>query len=157
MRQLHPRTIQILAEKGYKAPIAHCWSEQFKAIASGKKHPKVFIDDEHALGKYLFYVYIIGTAIGCKFNATNIRSLPISISESFFGSYEVVGYKIKIDNSLEDYFDDNYLFSDAVSLYFKGINIFPDIFGDNWRKYVPVESLKEINRQVTKTLKGQNK
>lgn len=48
------------------------------------------------------------------------------------------------------FFDDSYLFSDACSLYFKGINIFPDIFGDQWRKYVPVENYKEILRQINK-------
>lgn len=55
------------------------------------------------------------------------------------------------------YFDDNYLFSDAVSLYLKGVNIFPDIFGDQWRKYAPIISLKEIYRVVGKTLEKEAK
>lgn len=56
----------------------------------------------------------------------------------------------------ENFFNDDYLLSDACSLYYKGINIFPDIYGDQWRKYIPVENHKEILRQVLKTITGKN-
>lgn len=49
-------------------------------------------------------------------------------------------------------FDENYLFSDCMSLYLKGLNIFKYIYGDDWRRIVPIESLKEIQRVINKTL-----
>jgi hypothetical protein len=151
MRLLHPKTLAILASHPEfpKTHIAHCWSEIFKFKGSGKPHPKMFIDDDYVLGAYLGDVYIFGTSIGCNLDRFKVNSLPQRMSDGFYD----IAYGMKeCLPIIEDYFDDNYLFSDACSLYYKGINIFPDIFGDEWRKYVPVESLKEVKRQVDKTL-----
>ena len=147
MRLLHPRTIQILASHPEfpKTHLAHCWAECFKYLASGQKHPKMFINDNRTLGKYLRFVYEYGIKAGCNLDKEKIKSLPIAIQTGF--NKEDYSY---ITSSY--YFDNNYLFSDACSLYFKGINIFQDIFGDEWEKYCPVISLKEIKRQVDKTL-----
>lgn len=166
MRLLHPRTIKILASHPEfpKTHLAHCWSECFKYLASGQKHPKMFIDNDIDFGMYLGYLYYeAGTfgwksSAGCKLDGEKIKKLRKPIIDAFdkmfdyLISYRDTGESNHLDGFLNKYFDDNYLFSDACSLYFKGINIFPDIFGDQWRKYVPVESLKEIKRQVDKTL-----
>jgi hypothetical protein len=144
MRLLHPRTLEILASHPEfpKTHIAHCWSEIFKCKGSGKSHPKMFLYDDLILGAYLRFVYDNGIKAGCNLDITKVKSLGRLVERGFTS-----------DNySFDGFFDSNYLFSDACSLYYKGINIFPDIFGDEWRKYVPVESLTEIKRQVDKTL-----
>lgn len=148
MRLLHPRTIEILASHPEfpRTHLSHCWSEIFKWKASGQKHPKCFIDDDRFLGKYLKFLYEQATAAGCNLDAQKIKSLSPTIVNNFTSRGNLINVVTCI------YFDSDYLFSDATSLYFKGINIFPDIFGDEWRKLVPVESLKEIKRQVDKTL-----
>lgn len=148
MRLLHPRTIQILASHPEfpKTHLAHAWSEVFKYLASGQKHPKMFIDREYYIGLYLMVIYRSAKDL-CNLNVDLINNLPKNVIEGFKSPYATRNL-----NKLLGYFNDNYLFSDACSLYFKGTNIFPDIFGDDWRKYVPVESLKEIKRQVDKTL-----
>lgn len=112
----------------------------------------MFIDDDWDLGAYLHYVYDKAVFKGCKLNIKNLEKLDtISLA---MGLYMRIGFNDWNNPAyrFDKYFDDNYLFSDACSLYFKGINIFPDIFGDEWRKYVPVESHKEIKRQVDKYL-----
>lgn len=148
MRLIHPRTLKILAshKEFPKTHLAHAWSEVFKFVASCKSHPKMFINDEYYLGLYLKVIFITAKDI-CNLNDSLVNKLPIKIKNGFKQSYSA-----KNLTKLSKYFNDNYLFSDAVSLYFKGINIFPDIFGDEWRKYVPVESHKEIARQINKTL-----
>jgi hypothetical protein len=150
MRLLHPKTIQYIikaddsvfenATVSRKQVLSHVWSECFKYLASKKSHPKMFLGDEYDLYYYMRYVY------------NNIKDI-VNISKKS---------KDKVDKALEnvfggdeefkEFFDEYYLFSDLVSLYFKGINLFPMKFPYTWRRYVPVESLKEIKRQVDKTL-----
>lgn len=143
MRQLHPTTINIATSNKYpKTILSHAWAEVFKYLASKQNHPKVFIKNPVHLGRYLRIVYNASIIRGCNFDVTKINKLSGEVQQGFNDS------TVKIDH----YFDDNYLFSDACSLYFKGVNIFPEIFSDQWRKYVPVESLEEIQRQVNKTL-----
>lgn len=153
MRQYHPITLEILSKRKDIPKRFSCsvWSEVFKWKASGQSHPKCFINDDFHLGVYLKIVYELATSKGCNLDNSKIESLSSKVQDGFNNG---VGFDRTI---LSKYFNDNYLFSDACSLYFKGINIFPDIFGDDWRKYVPVESLKEIKRQVDKTLKINNK
>jgi hypothetical protein len=144
MRLLHPRTLEIIVSRDDipKAHISRVWSELFKWLASGQSHPKMFIDDRVHLGGYMRYVYDCGCAKGC--NLDNLKMHK-------FGKKAVDAFMLSI-SAFNKYFDDNYLFSDAVSLYFKGVNIFPDIFGDEWRRYVPIQNLKEILRVVQNTL-----
>ena len=149
MRQLHPKTIWIASWRDDipKTVISHCWAEVFKHVKTQQKHPKCFIDDEHYLGVYLRYVYDMGIKKGCNLDRDKVKTLPARIQTGFETT------DIPFDSMMAEYFDDIYLFSDACSLYFKGINIFPDIYGDKWRKYIPVESRMEIKRQIDKTLK----
>jgi len=151
MRLLHPETLRIIAEENVdfsnatssrKQVISHAWSEVLKFKATEQTHPKMFIHNDYNLGVYMSVVKIYGDIAGCNFNEELLKKY----------SNLYIGYTSFNDRGLLEYFDVNYLFSDAVSLYFKGINILPFIFGDKWRKYVPVESLTEIHRQVTKTL-----
>lgn len=152
MRLLHPRTIEILASHPEfpKTHLSHAWSEVFKYLASGQKHPKMFLKYKDELGYYLAHIYLnsnFGSLVKLdRKKVDNIGGQLVQGWDIYFGNPENALY------CLNYYFDENYLFSDACSLYFKGINIFPDIFSDQWRKYVPVESLKEIKRQVDKTL-----
>ena len=144
MRLLHPRTLEIAAERDDipKTVISHVWAEIYKWHASGQKHPKVFITDIYDIGCYMRHVYKCGIKKRCNLDKNKIKNLGDRASRGFTNKskfYEV-------------YFDDNYLFSDATSLYLKGINIFPDIFGDQWKKYAPIISLKEIQRVVGKTI-----
>ncbi|MFA8451774.1 MAG: hypothetical protein ACEPOW_13855 [Bacteroidales bacterium] len=150
MRLLHPKTLEIASKRKYipKTVLSHAWSEVFKYLATGQKHPKVFITDEYYLGVYMSMVYEMSQIRGCNFDKSKINNYSKEFSRGF--REELSSDHIMIMYTA--YFDDNYLFSDACSLYFKGINIFPDIFGDEWRKYVPVESHKEIHRQITKTI-----
>jgi hypothetical protein len=147
MRLLHPTTIQIVSRRKDipKTVISHCWSEIFKFISSKQTHPKVFFTDMHELGDYARFVYEKGILKGCNLDPCKVYNRK-SILFNFYRGF------MDEKQEFHKHFDSDYLFSDACSLYFKGINIFPDIFGDKWRKYVPVESLKEIYRQVIKTL-----
>jgi hypothetical protein len=149
MRLLHPRTLEIASSRPDipKTVISHVWSEIFKWKASGQKHPKCFIDNDYHLGQYMSYIMELSIVKDCNLDGTKITSLGEEVSNGYRGVYDD-----EYPDSFHDYFNNNYLFSDACSLYYKGINIFPDIFGDEWRKYVPVESHKEIHRQLTKTL-----
>jgi len=155
MRLLHPRTIEIIVKRDdiSKVHISRGWSEIFKWKASGQNHPKQFINDDEHLGIYLAMVYDLAQAKGCNLDERKLDSsmfISIATLKTFKGARCFIWRHYQA--ILAYYFDDNYLFSDACSLYYKGVNIFPDIFGDEWRKYVPVESNKEILRQVTKTL-----
>jgi hypothetical protein len=144
MRLYHPTTLKILSERADIPKRYSCsvWSEIFKWKASGKPHPKCFIEDDYNLGCYIRLVYNLAIKKGCKLDINKIKKLSYKINRGFSQTMYEIYY--------QEYFDDNYLFSDACSLYFKGINIFPDIFGDEWRKYIPVESYKEILRQINK-------
>ena len=150
MRLLHPKTLEVAANRDDipKTVISHVWSEVFKWIASGKEHPKMFLKDSYDIGMYMRHVYTMGVRKGCNLNVGLLSKKGyLNIKDGWDDRRYDVAMEV-----FDLYFDDNYLFSDAVSLYFKGHNIFPDIFGNEWRKYVPVESIKEIKRQVDKTL-----
>lgn len=155
MRLLHPVTIRTIAHMdasefknatvSQRQILSHAWSEVFKFIGQDKPHPKVFISDQTTLGTYLRRVYDYGLIVGCKMNK-DLLNKDIEMHNGFYNQCW------QYTDQLMSNFDDNYLFSDAVSLYFKGVNIFPSLYGDKWRKLVPVESLQEIQRQITKTL-----
>lgn len=156
MRLLHPETLAILAEgdvdfskatSSQKQTISHAWSEVIKFKATNQKHPKMFIDNDYFLGVYMNVVKLYGDLLGCKFNPELLEKYP-QLHEKLMNSTSE-----DVRALTEKYFDDNYLFSDTVSLYFKGVNIFPNIFGHQWRKYIPVESYDEILRQINKTTK----
>lgn len=151
MRLLHPKILEIVANRPDlpKTIISHAWSEVFKFKGSGQKHPKMFIDDDYDLGVYLGIVYWCGEKHGCKLDKNKIFSLNNEIQKGFT-ELNILTLIEHFDS--DKYFNDNYLFSDLCSLYYKGYNLFPNVFGDDWRKYVPVESLKEIKRQVDKTI-----
>lgn len=156
MRLLHPKTIELLAGVKLKLPLAHAWSEVFKMYASGQKHPKMFLKQDKDYGAYLAVLYKHATDIGCNFDREKVKSLPLYTKLAFNYSIDSKATKMDAEVLQALYFDSNYLFSDACSLYYKGINIFPGIFGSDWRKYVPVESHKEILRQVSKTVNKQS-
>jgi hypothetical protein len=153
MRLLHPRTIDTIANKmtsveflkatsSGKQVISHAWSECLKYLATRQEHPKMFLDDE-MLGCYMNYIYTMNESVGCNLNSDLIDD-----------RYPIVklGFDDPIYSDLDMFFDDTYLFSDAISLYFKGVNMMPHIYGDQWRKYIPIENLKEVYRVVGKTL-----
>lgn len=151
MRLLHPETIRIIAcesvdfsnaTSSKKQIISHAWCEVIKFKSQKYTHPKMFIEDDFDLGCYMAYIDRTNKYVGCNLNVGNLEKFE----ELFMG---FTSFSI---SRINKYFNDNYLFSDAVSLYFKGVNIFPFIFGDEWRKYVPVENIGEIKRQVDKTL-----
>ncbi len=151
MRLLHPKTLTIIAQAddslfknatvSKKQIISHAWSEVLKYLAQDKKHPKMFLKSEAPYYKYLHLILSINKKynIGCNLDNSKINYQHIGIWD---------------DHIISDRFDDTYLFSDAISLYFKGVNILPKIYGDNWRKYVPIENLEEVFRIVGKTLYG---
>lgn len=156
MRLLHPRTLEIAANR-YDIPktvISHVWSEIFKWKANGKPHPKMFIESDFDLGVYMFWVYSCSITKNCNLDSSKIKKLSAAIQSGWEASR--LCKFVYITRNANEFINlkknKDYLFSDACSLYYKGINIFPDIFGDEWRKYVPVESHKEILRQVTKTI-----
>jgi hypothetical protein len=163
MRLLHPETIRIVATVckdedfssatvSRKSVIAHAWSETLKYLATKQQHPKMWLTDSQ-LGAYLRVVKTYGDMVGCKLNQELLPKYE-------YVSYGYYNYAPKLKdasdiinaNAKSFKFDSTYLFSDCVSLYFKGLNIFPYIYGDDWRRVVPVESLKEIHRQVSKTI-----
>lgn len=108
----------------------------------------MFIDDDYDLGMYLRYVYKFATEKGCNLNidlAENKLSSDIAKGFGIVGDYfDKESENVLIGEIVHKYFDNNYLFSDACSLHYKGVNIFPDIYGDEWRKYILV--LKVIKR-----------
>jgi len=166
MRLLHPETIRVVGDAGdsvfenatvsKKQIISHAWSEVFKYLGSGKSHPKMFISNKTHIGYYLYGLFAIGTKFGCRLDKEKIRKLDGEIERAFFNKYDYYLNVLKghgeFDFRLDDYFDRVYLFSDLISLYYKGVNLLPKVYGDNWRKYIPVESHKEIIRQCNKTL-----
>lgn len=163
MRLLHPTTLEIVTnEKFPRTIISHVWSEIFKFYTSKQTHPKMFIKDDRDMGIYLGFVWVSAKKRGgLSLDLRKVNKLPTDLVNGF---NHAIQYNhdnlLKIVSNLEGYinephgkyFNDYYLMSDACSLYFKGYNIFPYIFGDHWRKYVPVESRKEILRQLNKIL-----
>jgi hypothetical protein len=153
VRQLHPRTLEILANNDeYPAyPISHCWSEVFKWLGSRQNHPKVFIIKEYDLGVYLAYIYNMNALKNrCLLDKNKINNLSTKLQLGFKNYYGINGGYVP--GLFSVYFNDNHLFSDVCSLYYKGINIFPEIFGDDWKQYCPVISHKEIIRQCEKAV-----
>jgi hypothetical protein len=151
VRLLHPTTIKILASHPEfpKTHLANCWSEIFKWKASGQQHPKQFLYNDKNLGRYMAFLARHAISAGCKLDVTKIKNLGPSVSSAFITGNIIFNWD---EQEFNNHFDSDYLFSDACSLYYKNINIFPDIFGYEWEKYCPVISHKEILRQVTKTL-----
>jgi hypothetical protein len=155
MRLYHPRTLEIFASRPDIPKRYSCsaWSEIFKWKAGGKSHPKMFLLRDFKLGVYMRFVYDRATKKGCALDKSKLEKLGKTVLLGFNGGcYYITNDKKRYMFLTYCDFDNNYLFSDACSLYYKGINIFPDIFGDQWRKYVPVESHKEIIRQCEKTV-----
>ena len=171
MRILHPKTVELVATAddsvfknatvSRKQIISHAWSEVFKYYSTVRNHPKMFISNKKHIGYYLYGIFAIGTKIGCQLDKEKIRQLDDEIERTFFNKYNyylsVLKHHGGFDFRLDDYFDSTYLFSDLISLYYKGVNLLPMAFGKEWRKYIPVESRKEIIRQCEKTLKKENK
>jgi len=113
----------------------------------------MFLNVDFELGIYMRFVYNEAIKKGCSLDRLKVKSLGNIILHGFErGNCDEMGEGGQYMFLTCSDFDNNYLFSDACSLYYKGINIFPDIFGDKWRKYVPVESHKEIVRQCNKFL-----
>lgn len=125
-----------------KTVISHAYCEVLKYLATRQPHPEMFLGSDYNYGQYLKFVSDIAEQVGCRFNYDNIQKYP-----------EVWdGFCDKLDrDKLFGYFDELYLFSDCLSLHMKGLDVGYVLF-DNWRKLVPIESLKEIQRVTTKTL-----
>jgi hypothetical protein len=172
MRLLHPATLFFASfDQIPKTVISHAWSELFKWKASKKQHPKMFLRIDE-IGKYLAILLFVSSirdvklhpekidkTFGKRFFAREVEPLGEVIKDEIRNLYKDATLLNGLQSSMNDYwnadiecFDDHYLFSDACSLYYKGVNIFPYIFESDWRKYVPVESHEEILRQVTKTI-----
>lgn len=155
MRLLSPETLKIIttvckdsdfqnATVSRKQVLSHAYVEVLKFKATNLKHPKMWIKDDRDLGVYLRLVYDYGCSIGCNFNVENL----IKYDELYIG----FSYGQDCLDKLVGHFDRDYLFSDAMSLYLKGVNIFPYIFGEDANKYIPIINLKEVKRIVDKTL-----
>lgn len=161
MRLLHPETLRIVATQctdedfkratvTRKTVTSHAWSEVLKFLATRQIHPKMWLSDDE-LGIYMQIAKYHGDVIGCVLDEKLLNKYSKVIDMYLSSNYERA--LLTIQEYEEDFkFDDNYLFSDCMSLYFKGLNIFKYVYGDDWRRIVPVESLDEIQRQVTKTI-----
>ena len=126
MRLLHPTTLKIVSMRNDipKTVISHVWSEIFKWKASGKKHPKMFIDDDEFLGQYMAFICCFDV---CNLDESKIKKLGRNVMRGFKEYMMQNPYSEPFEYLYLKYFDDNYLFSDACSLYYKGINIFPEL------------------------------
>lgn len=171
MRLLHPKTLDIVGHMkdeefqsstlSKKLIYSHSWSECFKFVKSGKEHPKMFINYANIV-TYLLELHNKNDiySVGCNMNYNLIYTLNDYLDGEYINDliwYYNEGSPEDEVSCLEDKFDRDYLISDANSLYYKGVNIFPHIYGENWHKYCPVISLKEIKRQVDKTLDKRSK
>lgn len=154
MRLLHPRTLEIVSVRPdiTKKIISNVFNDIFKWKEDGIDHPKMFITDDAMLGRYLSLVYFYSVVRGCYLTISRVDTLSQETIDCFNAALTntTLTWYLK---QLSQYFDDNYLFSDACYLYFRGINIFPEIFGNSWEKYVPIVSLNKIGRYVNKTNK----
>ena len=151
IRLLHPLTITTITYGNLdfskstvtqKTTISHAYCEVLKFLATRQIHPKMFLDSDYDYGQYLKFVSMHAEVIGCKFNYDNITKYP----EVWRGFKDVLNR-----DKLFSYFNEMYLFSDCVSLQYKGLDIGSKLFAD-WRKLIPIESVKEINRVTSKTL-----
>lgn len=153
MRLLHPKTILIVSSSDHfpKTILSHAWAEVFKWIASGKDHPKMFFERDHhqLIAYYLNFVFRRANQRGCSFHEEVIYK-----HQNLIPHWQHAN-KMTIDELqiyLTRYFHPDYVFSDACSLYYKGVNIFQNLYGQDWRRLVPVESHEEIIRQCNKTI-----
>lgn len=156
MRLLHPITLSIVAtnpnidftnsQNSRKQTLSHAWSEVHKFLATNQQHPKMFISDNATLGAYMRYIYELATLVGCNFNPDLLKKYP-----DVWQGYQQDNPLAKLSTVNE--FDELYLMSDCQSLYLKGLNIMPFIYGGDWRRIVPIENLSEIRRIVNKEVK----
>jgi hypothetical protein len=156
MRLLHPDTIRTVAmvckDEDFKnatvsrrSVISHAWSEVLKYMATKQNHPKMFLRSDYEIGPYMGYVKKYGDKIGCNLNAEHLAKYD----DVYYGFVNITESN---ELHLKSRFDNEYLFSDCTSLYFKGLNIFPYVYGNDWRRLVPIESIDEIYRVVGKTI-----
>ena len=158
MRLLSPLTLEIVSNMNdaefknatisRKTVISHAWSECLKFLATKQIHPKMYLDGEE-LGQYMAVVKYYGDVVGCNLNAGHLMKYDEVYYGFAYASSDIERYILQVS---KQHFDDIYLFSDAISLYFKGLNIMPHIYGDDWRRYVPIENLKEIHRVVGRAI-----
>jgi len=156
MRLLHPTTIHTIANDmtdddfkkstvSRRSVLSHAWSEVLKYMATKQTHPKMFLKSEYDLGTYMAYLKSYGDKIGCNMNVENL----MKYDDLYYGFCNIY---TESEMRLKYYFNTDYQFSDCVSLYLKGANLFEYIYGSEWRKLVPIESLDEIYRVVGKTI-----
>lgn len=163
MRLLHVETLRIIsivctdedfknATVSRKQVVSHAWSEVLKYLATRQTHPKMWLNDVQ-LGAYLRVVKTYGDIVECNLDEEMLRKYN-DVSYGYFNLATNMKQASEIisQNSMSFKFDDNYLLSDCVSLYIKGINIFKYVYGDDWRRICPIESLDEIYRVVGKTI-----
>lgn len=107
----------------------------------------MFLEEDKFYGFYMALVKEYGDVIGCNLN------------EQHLTKYDDVWYgyvSADFDKMDRFFFDNDYMISDFVSLYLKGLNLYPYWYGDSWRKYVLIESLDEIFRVASKTVNKNN-
>jgi hypothetical protein len=105
------------------------------------------------LGVYARVVKTYGNIVDCNLDEELLNKYN-DVAHGYFNlatTLKVASEIIECNNQSFK-FDDNYLFSDCTSLYFKGINIFQYVYGDDWRRLLPIENLDEIRRVVGKTI-----
>lgn len=169
MRLLHVETLRIIslvctdddfknATVSRKQVISHAYTEVLKYLATRQIHQKMWLSD-FKLGIYLRTVRYFADMIGCNFNEELIEKYrevqtAYNIASRSFSDEYTLEESLEYIHNLKEWMslDDNYLFSDCTSLYFKGINIFKYVYGDDWRRLVPIENLDEIYRVVGKTI-----
>ena len=165
MRLLHTETLRIVAlvckdldfEKATvsrKQVISHAWSECLKYLATRQNHPKTWLTDGK-LGVYLRVVKTYGDIIGCQLNEQHLQKYEdvwngYTDARNLQSALNIID--INKGGRYDFKFDDNYLFSDCTTMYFKGLNIFQYVYGDDWRRLVPIQSLDEIYRVVGKAI-----
>lgn len=159
MRLIHPQILEIVAtqctDEDFKTStssrrqiISHASSEVSKYLATRTPHPKMFLPSDRMYGFYLALVKHYADMVGNTLEIVNF----IQYDDFYIGFVDGSNDLEWTEDKLVQWFDGAYMFSDAVSLYYKGLNVFPYIYGEEWQKYCPVISLKEIQRQVNKTL-----
>lgn len=160
MRLLHPETLRIVslvcidedfdkATVSRKTVISNSWTETLKFLRTRQKHPKMFLGTDFNYGVYLRISKTYGNIVGC-----DLKEIHLEKYSNVLNGYNTHNNLKKACEyfSLDTYFDNNYLFSDCVSLYLKGLNIFPYVYGNDARRLIPIESLDEIVRVTTKAI-----
>lgn len=163
MRLLHPETLRIIATickdedfknstVSRKQALSHVWSESLKFLATRQSHPKEWLNDQQ-LGVYLRVVKTYGDIVGCNLDEELLRKYDDVAYGYFTHAYNMKRASDTIHVNANSFkFDDNYLFSDCTTMYFKGLNIFQYVYGDDWKRLVPIQNLDEIYRVVGKTI-----